>query len=46
MGMRLIKGVVAQMDGTYEFRNEDGLVFEAEIALSVATRTQAAVKPG
>ena len=34
MGMRLIKGVVAQMNGTYEFRAEGGTVFEADIALA------------
>ncbi|WP_158625952.1 sensor histidine kinase [Arsenicitalea aurantiaca] len=39
MGMRLVKGIVAQMGGEYEFRNEDGLVFDAKVALSVAART-------
>ena len=34
MGMRLIKGVVAQMNGTYEFRADGGTVFEADIALA------------
>ena len=38
MGMRLIKGVVAQMDGTHSFRNEGGTVFEADIALSTSVR--------
>jgi two-component sensor histidine kinase len=38
MGMRLIKGVVAQMDGTHTFRNEGGTVFEADIALSTGVR--------
>ena len=38
MGMRLIKGVVAQMDGTHSFRNEGGTVFDADIALSTAVR--------
>jgi two-component sensor histidine kinase len=38
MGMRLIKGVVAQMDGTYEFRSAGGTVFEADIALSTEAR--------
>jgi len=38
MGMRLIKGVVAQMDGTYSFHNEDGTVFEADVALSTGGR--------
>ncbi len=36
MGMRLIKGVVAQMAGTYSFRREAGTVFEAELALEVS----------
>ena len=39
MGMRLIKGVVAQMDGTYTFRSDGGTVFEADIALSTGART-------
>jgi two-component sensor histidine kinase len=39
MGMRLIRGVVAQMDGTHSFRNEDGAVFEANIALATGGRT-------
>ena len=34
MGMRLIRGVVAQMNGTYAFRTDGGTVFEADIALS------------
>ena len=38
MGMRLIRGVVAQIDGVYSFRNEGGTVFEADIALSAAAR--------
>ena len=38
MGMRLIKGVVAQMDGTYTFRNDGGTVFEADVALSTGAR--------
>jgi two-component sensor histidine kinase len=38
MGMRLIKGVVAQMDGTHRFRNDGGTVFEADIALSTRVR--------
>lgn len=36
MGMRLIKGVVAQMAGTYSFRTENGTIFEAELALEVS----------
>ena len=39
MGMRLIKGVVAQMDGTYSIRSDGGTVFEADIALSTGART-------
>lgn len=39
MGMRLIKGVVAQMDGTYSFRNDGGTIFTADIALSTGART-------
>jgi two-component sensor histidine kinase len=38
MGMRLIKGVVAQMDGTHSFRSDGGTVFEADIALSTGVR--------
>lgn len=38
MGMRLIRGIVGQMGGEYSFRNEGGVVFEAELALSVAGR--------
>ncbi|HTO28329.1 MAG TPA: cache domain-containing protein [Devosia sp.] len=38
MGMRLIKGVVAQMDGTHSFRTDGGTVFEADIALSTGVR--------
>jgi len=34
MGMRLIRGVVAQMGGTYRFHNESGARFEAELALT------------
>lgn len=39
MGMRLIKGVVAQMDGTYLFRTDGGTIFTADIALSTGART-------
>lgn len=42
MGMRLIKGVVAQMGGNYSFRTTDGLVFEAVIALSTEQRRASA----
>jgi two-component sensor histidine kinase len=38
MGMRLIRGVVAQIDGSFSFRHEEGTVFEADIALSAAAR--------
>ena len=38
MGMRLIRGVVAQMDGTHSFRTDGGTVFEADIALSTGAR--------
>ena len=38
MGMRLIKGVVAQMGGTYSFRTTDGLIFEAQLSLSTEQR--------
>ena len=34
MGMRLVKGVVAQLGGTYAFHNDGGTVFEAEIRLA------------
>lgn len=40
MGMRLIRGLVAQIDGTYGFRNEGGTVFEADIALSTGARNR------
>lgn len=39
MGMRLIRGVVAQMNGTHTFRSDGGTVFEADIALSTGSRT-------
>lgn len=31
MGMRLVKGVVSQMRGTHQYRNEGGAIFEAEL---------------
>ena len=34
MGMRLVKGVVTQLNGRYEFRNEGGAVFEADVVLT------------
>lgn len=36
MGLRLIRGVVSQMGGTYRFITQDGTRFEAELALSSA----------
>lgn len=33
MGMRLVKGVVAQLEGTYYFQNDGGTVFEAKLKL-------------
>jgi len=36
MGMRLIRGVVSQMGGTYRFANDNGTRFEAELALVIA----------
>jgi two-component sensor histidine kinase/uncharacterized protein (UPF0333 family) len=38
MGMRLVQGTVAQMGGTYEFRNEGGVVFDARLPLSISAR--------
>lgn len=34
MGMRIIRGAVAQMDGTCRFTSDNGLVFTADMALS------------
>ncbi|QQR40803.1 sensor histidine kinase [Devosia rhizoryzae] len=34
MGLRLIRGVVSQMGGTYEFVNDNGTRFEADLALA------------
>ena len=36
MGLRLIRGVVSQMGGTYEFVSENGTRFEADLALASA----------
>ncbi|RYE68099.1 MAG: sensor histidine kinase, partial [Oxalobacteraceae bacterium] len=36
MGLRLIRGVVSQMGGTYQFVNDNGTRFEANLALSNA----------
>lgn len=44
MGIRLIRGVVSQLRGTYSIRNEGGAVFEAEIALSPETHSPSAPK--
>lgn len=41
MGMRLIKGVVGQMGGTFTFRSENGLIFEARLSLSTEQRRAA-----
>jgi two-component sensor histidine kinase len=35
MGLRLVRGVVSQMGGSYQFTTENGTRFEAELALSV-----------
>lgn len=40
MGMRLVQGIVAQMEGTYSFRNDGGTVFEADIVLSIPAGAQ------
>jgi two-component sensor histidine kinase len=42
MGMRLIKGIVAQLNGTYSFANDGGTRFTADIWLSQAARKAAA----
>ncbi len=34
MGMRLVEGVVSQLGGEFEFRNDGGLVFEAKVRLA------------
>lgn len=34
MGMRLVRGVVVQLQGDFEFRNDGGTVFEANVVLS------------
>lgn len=39
MGLRLVRGVVSQMGGTYSFTSENGTRFEAELALSVSGHT-------
>jgi two-component sensor histidine kinase len=36
MGLRLVRGVVAQMGGTHRFVTADGTRFEAELALAVS----------
>jgi two-component sensor histidine kinase len=45
MGMRLIRGVVAQMGGTFEYRTDGGTVFEATIALSQVGRQTSQAAP-
>lgn len=34
MGMRLVKGVISQLEGKHAFRNDGGTVFEAQVRLS------------
>ncbi|MBE7731719.1 sensor histidine kinase [Devosia faecipullorum] len=36
MGLRLIRGIVSQMGGTYRYVDQDGTRFEAELALASA----------
>jgi two-component sensor histidine kinase len=36
MGLRLVRGVVAQMSGTYSFTAEEGTRFDADLALAVS----------
>jgi two-component sensor histidine kinase len=36
MGLRLVRGVVAQMSGTYSFSSDDGTRFDADLALAVS----------
>jgi two-component sensor histidine kinase len=43
MGMRLIKGVVAQMGGTYNFWTTEGLIFEAQLSLSTEQRRASSI---
>jgi two-component sensor histidine kinase len=38
MGMRLIEGIVAQLDGNYRYIKGNGTRFEAELALSRTAR--------
>jgi two-component sensor histidine kinase len=42
MGMRLIAGIVAQLNGTYAFSSDNGTHFSADIWLSQAARKAAA----
>ncbi len=42
MGMRLISGIVAQLNGTYSFASDHGTHFSADIWLSQAARKAAA----
>jgi two-component sensor histidine kinase len=41
MGMRLIRGVVAQMGGSHTFRSDGGLTFEAQLSLLTEQRRAA-----
>ncbi|NGP19229.1 sensor histidine kinase [Devosia aurantiaca] len=45
MGLRLIRGVVSQMGGTYKFVNDNGTRFEADLALASAGHDAAHAKP-
>ena len=36
MGLRLVRGVVSQMGGSYQFFNDNGTRFEAELALAAS----------
>lgn len=45
MGLRLIRGVVSQMGGTYKFVDDNGTRFEADLALASAGHDVAHAKP-
>ena len=45
MGLRLIRGVVSQMGGTYSFQSNGGTHFEAELALVNSGHNAAPVRP-
>lgn len=42
MGMRIVRGAVTQMGGTFRFRTEDGLIFEADLDMRPDRAAQAA----